>query len=170
LFRRAGGPLDTTRYETETFAEAPVKQNFVTTCSINQKSKVQPVGGMNEKIEGFFAVCRNRGLTRDQGVIIPELNRKNLMLKKEVVDAVKGGKFRVYAVKTVNEALEILTGLPAGERREDGMWPEGSINFLVDKRLKEMSKKLKADDKGEEKKEKKEENNKEVKKNPPPGA
>jgi hypothetical protein len=87
-----------------------------------------------------------------------------------VADAVKDGKFRIYAVKTVNEALEVLTGLPAGERKDDGTWPEGSINFLVDKRLKEMSKKLKADDKGEEKKEKKEENNEEAKKNPPPGA
>jgi hypothetical protein len=76
-----------------------------------------------------------------------------------VVEAAKEGKFRVYAVRTVNEALELLTGLPAGERRADGTWPEGTLNFLVDKRLREMAKKLKADDKGEEKKEKKEENN-----------
>jgi predicted ATP-dependent protease len=151
-------------------AEVPVKQNLAITGSINQKGEIQPIGGVNEKIEGFFAVCKNRGLTGDQGVIIPELNKKNLMLKKDVVDAVKDGKFRIYAVKTVNEALEILTGSPAGERRPDGTWPEGSINFLVDKRLKEMSKKLKADDKGEEKKEKKEENSEEVpKKTPPPG-
>jgi predicted ATP-dependent protease len=150
--------------------EAPVKQNIAITGSINQKGEIQPIGGVNEKIEGFFAVCRNRGLTGDQGVIIPELNRKNLMLRKEVVDAVRGGKFRIYAIKTVNDALEILTGLPAGDRSEDGTWPEGSINFLVDKRLKEMSKKLKADDKGEEKKEKKEENNETApQKNPPPG-
>ncbi len=151
-------------------AEAPVKQNIAITGSINQKGEIQPIGGVNEKIEGFFAVCKNRGLTGDQGVIIPELNVKNLMLKKEVVDAVKEGKFRIYAVKTVNEALEILTGLPAGERQVDWTWPQGSINFLVDKRLKEMSKKLKADDKGEEKKEKKEENNEAApKKSPPPG-
>ena len=148
-------------------AEAPVKQNIAITGSINQKGEIQPIGGVNEKIEGFFAVCRNRGLTGDQGVIIPELNRKNLMLRKEVVDAVKDGKFRIYAIKTVNDALEILTGLPAGDRNEDGAWPEGSINFLVDKRLKEMSKKLKADDKGEEKKEKKEENNEQVPKKTP---
>ncbi|MCK9419746.1 MAG: AAA family ATPase [Nitrospirae bacterium] len=152
-------------------AEVPVKQNLAITGSINQKGEIQPIGGVNEKIEGFFAVCKNRGLTGDQGVIIPELNKKNLMLKKEVVDAVKDGKFRVYAVKTVNEALEVLTGLPAGERQVDWTWPQGSINFLVDKRLKEMSKKLKADDKGEEKKEKKEENNEEApKKGPTPGA
>ena len=152
-------------------AEAPVKQNIAITGSINQNGEIQPIGGVNEKIEGFFAVCRNRGLTGDQGVIIPELNKKNLMLKKEVVDAVKEGKFRIYAVRTVNEALEILTGLPAGERQVDWTWPQGSINFLVDKRLKEMSKKLKADDKGEEKKEKKEENNESApKKSPGPGA
>jgi lon-related putative ATP-dependent protease len=151
-------------------AEVPVKQNLAITGSINQKGEIQPIGGVNEKIEGFFAVCKNRGLTGDQGVIIPELNKKNLMLKKDVVDAVKDGKFRIYAVKTVNEALEILTGSPAGERRPDGTWPEASINFLVDKRLKEMSKKLKADDKGEEKKEKKEENSEEVPKKTPPAG
>jgi lon-related putative ATP-dependent protease len=152
-------------------AEAPVMQNFAITGSINQKGEIQPIGGVNEKIEGFFAVCKNRGLTGDQGVIIPELNKKNLMVKKEVVDAVTDGKFHIFAIKTVNEALEILTGLPAGERTKDGMWPEGSINFLVDKRLKEMSKKLKADDKGDEKKEKKEENNDSTpKKSPTPDA
>ena len=139
-------------------ADVPVKQNLAITGSINQKGEIQPIGGVNEKIEGFFAVCKNRGLTGDQGVIIPQINVKNLMLKKEVIDAVRQGKFRVYAVTSVNEALEILTGLPAGERQADGTWPEGSLNFLVDKRLKEMSKKLKTEGTGEEKKEKKEDN------------
>ena len=139
-------------------AEVPVKQNIAITGSINQKGEIQPIGGVNEKIEGFFAVCKNRGLTGDQGVIIPQINIKNLMLKKEIVGAVKEGKFRVYAVKTVHEALEILTGIPAGERRTDWTWPEGTVNFLVDKRLKEMAKKLKAEDKSEGEK-KKEENN-----------
>jgi predicted ATP-dependent protease len=140
-------------------AETPVRQNIAITGSINQKGEIQPIGGVNEKIEGFFSVCRNRGLTGDQGVIIPQVNVKNLMLRKEVVEAVKEGKFRVYAVRTVNEALEILTGLPAGERLADGNWPEGTFNFLVDKRLREMAQKLKGDDRrGEEKKEKKEEN------------
>jgi len=138
-------------------AEVPLRQNIAITGSINQKGEIQPIGGVNEKIEGFFAVCRNRGLTGDQGVIIPELNRKNLMLSKDVVEAVRDGKFRVYAIKTVNDALEILTGLPAGERRTDWTYPEGTINFLVDKRLREMAKKLKAEDKTEAK-EKKEEN------------
>jgi predicted ATP-dependent protease len=142
-------------------AEVPVKQNIAITGSINQKGEIQPIGGVNEKIEGFFAVCKNRGLTGDQGVIVPELNKKNLMLKKEVVEAVREGKFRVYAVKTVNEALEILTGLPAGERRTDWTYPEGTINFLVNKRLNEMSKKLKAEEKTEGEK-KKEENNEEA--------
>jgi predicted ATP-dependent protease len=96
-------------------------------------------------------------LTGDQGVIVPQINVKNLMLRKDVVQAVREGKFRIYAVTTVNEALEILTGMPAGERKEDGSYPEGTVNFLVDKRLREMSKKLKADDKGEDRR-KKEEN------------
>jgi lon-related putative ATP-dependent protease len=149
-------------------AELPVRQNIAITGSINQKGDIQPIGGVNEKIEGFFAVCKNRGLTGDQGVIIPQINVKNLMLKKEVVDATKEGKFRIYSVKTVNEALEIMTGLPAGERRTDWTYPEGTVNFLVDKRLKEMSKKLKADEKTEEK-EKKEENNEPGAKKGPPG-
>jgi len=126
---------------------------------------------VNEKIEGFFSVCRNLGLTGDQGVIIPERNVKNLMLKKEVVDAAKEGKFHVYSVRTVSEAIELMTGLPAGVRKEDGSYPEGSVNFLVDKRLKEMSKQLKTEDKGEEKKEKKEENSEAMpKKTPEPGV
>ena len=153
-------------------AETPVRQDIAITGSINQKGEIQPIGGVNEKIEGFFSVCKNRGLTGGQGVIIPQLNVKNLMLKKEVVEAVKEAKFRVYTVGTVNEALEILTGLPAGERQADGTWPEGTFNFLVDKRLKEMAQKLKGDDRrGEEKKEKKEETSEAApKKEPAPGA
>ncbi len=153
-------------------ANVPVKQNFAITGSINQKGEIQPIGGVNEKIEGFFSVCKNRGLTGDQGVIIPQLNVKNLMLKKEVIDAVREGKFHVYAVKTVNEALEIMMGMPAGDRREDGTYAEGTINFLVSKRLQEMSKKLKAENKGEGKeKEKKEENNETTPpKTPTPGS
>ncbi len=140
-------------------AEIPVKQNLAITGSINQKGEIQPIGGVNEKIEGFFSVCRNRGLSGDQGVIIPELNVKNLMLKKEVADAAKDGRFRVYAVRTVNDAIELLTGLPAGVRREDGTYPEGTFNNAVDRRLKDLAKKMKADDKPEKDKEKKEENN-----------
>ena len=153
-------------------ADTPIRQHIAITGSINQKGEIQPIGGVNEKIEGFFSVCKNRGLTGDQGVIIPQLNAKNLMLKKEVVEAVKENKFRVYAVRTVNEALEILTGLPAGERQADGTWPDGTFNFLVDKRLKEMAQKLKGDERrGEEKKEKKEDNSEAApKKDPEPAA
>lgn len=141
-------------------AETAVKQNLAITGSINQKGDIQPIGGVNEKIEGFYAVCKGKELTGDQGVVIPQANVKNLMLSKEVVAAVKEEKFHVHAVSTLDEALEILTGIDAGERREDGSYPEGTVNFLVDKRLKEMSKKLKAEEKAEGKaKEKKEENN-----------
>ncbi|HUI66848.1 MAG TPA: ATP-binding protein [Nitrospirota bacterium] len=140
-------------------AEVPVKQGLAITGSINQKGEMQPIGGVNEKIEGFFAVCRNRGLTGEQGVVIPKINVKNLMLKKDVIEAVREGKFNIYAVTTVDEALEIMTGMPAGNRKADGTYPEGTVNDLVDKKLKEMSKKQKGEEKGEEKKEKKEENN-----------
>jgi len=147
-------------------AGVPVRQDLAITGSINQKGEVQPIGGVNEKIEGFFAVCKARGLTGDQGVVIPKSNVKNLMLKKEVAQAVKDGKFQIYAVTTVDEAIGILTGIPAGERQADGNWPEGTFNFLVDKRLKEIAMKLKADEKGDKDKEEKvkEENNDEVKK------
>ncbi len=151
-------------------AGVPVLQGIAITGSINQKGEVQPIGGVNEKIEGFFAVCKAKGLSGDQGVVIPKSNVKNLMLKKDVVQAVKDGTFRVYAVSTVDEAVSLLTGLPAGERKEDGTWPEGTFNFLVDKRLREMAKKQKADEKGEREKEpekKKEENNDEPKKGEP---
>jgi lon-related putative ATP-dependent protease len=140
-------------------AEVPVKQSLAITGSINQKGEIQPIGGVNEKIEGFFSVCKNRGLTGDQGVLVPRINVKNLMLKKEVVTAVKEGKFHVYAVANVNEAIELLTGMPAGERKADGTYPEGTVNFLVDKRLKEMAKKQKAEDKTEGEKKKEENNN-----------
>jgi lon-related putative ATP-dependent protease len=152
-------------------AEVPVRQDLAITGSINQKGEVQPIGGVNEKIEGFYAVCSARGLTGSQGVVVPKANIRHLMLKKEVLEAVKAGKFRVYAVTTADEAIAILTGMEAGERHPDGTWPEGTFNFLVDKRLRDMAKKLKADDKGEEKKEKKEENDEAAQqKIPPPGA
>jgi lon-related putative ATP-dependent protease len=137
-------------------AEVPVRQDLAITGSINQKGEVQPIGGVNEKIEGFFAVCKAKGLTGSQGVVIPRTNIKNLMLKKELVQAVKDGKFQVYAVASADEAISILTGMTAGERKADGTWPDGSFNFLVDKRLKDIAKKLKADEKGEKNKEKEE--------------
>ena len=121
----------------------PIKQNLAVTGSVNQKGEVQAIGGVNEKIEGFFEVCKSKGLTGAQGVMIPDSNLQNLMLKEEVVDAVKAGKFNVYSVKTIDEGIEVLTGTKAGERRADGTYEEGTVNYLVDKQLREMAEKLK---------------------------
>ncbi len=120
----------------------PIKQNFAVTGSVNQKGEVQAIGGVNEKVEGFFEVCKAKGLTGAQGVMIPESNVQNLMLKEEVVVAVKEGKFHMYSVKTINEGIEVLTGVNAGERREDGTFEEGTVNYRVNERLKDMAEKL----------------------------
>ena len=122
---------------------APIKQNIAVTGSVNQKGEIQPIGGANQKIEGFFQVCKARGLTGAQGVMIPGRNLSNLMLRQEVVDAVKQGKFHLYAVDTIDQGIEVLTEVQAGKQRKNGKYPEGSINYLVDKRLKDMATKLK---------------------------
>lgn len=124
-------------------AGVPVKQNLAVTGSINQKGDVQPIGGVNQKIEGFFTVCQTRGLTGDQGVIIPHQNVSNLMLKKEVIEAIRRQQFHIYPVKTVDEAAELLTGLEAGERGEDGEFKPGTLNYLVDQRLKKLAEEMK---------------------------
>ncbi len=121
----------------------PIKQNIAVTGSVNQKGEVQAIGGVNEKIEGFFEVCKLQELTGEQGVMIPESNVQNLMLKEEVTDAVKAGKFNIYSVKTIDEGIEFLTGAKAGERLGDGTFEEGSVNYLVDQQLKVMAEKLK---------------------------
>ncbi len=121
----------------------PIKQNLAVTGSVNQKGEVQAIGGVNEKIEGFFEVCKAKGLTGEQGVMIPDSNVQNLMLKEEVIDAVKAGQFNIYFVKTIDEGIEVLTGAKAGQRREDGTFEEGTVNYLVDKQLREMADKLK---------------------------
>jgi lon-related putative ATP-dependent protease len=121
----------------------PIKQNLAVTGSVNQKGEVQAIGGVNEKIEGFYEVCKAKGLTGEQGVMIPDSNVQNLMLKEEVVDAVKEGKFNVYSVKTIDEGIEVLTGAKAGQRRADGTYEQGTVNYLVDKQLGEMAEKLK---------------------------
>jgi len=113
----------------------PIKQGIAVTGSINQKGEIQPIGGVNEKIEGFFDTCKRKGLTGEQGVIIPESNVNNLMLKKEVVEAVKQGKFHIYPITTVDEGIEILTGVPAGERGKDNLFPEGTVNRKVEDKL-----------------------------------
>ncbi|MCI0877928.1 MAG: AAA family ATPase, partial [Chloroflexi bacterium] len=116
----------------------PLKQGIAVTGSVNQMGKVQPIGGVNQKIEGMFDVCRLSGLTGDQGVMIPHQNLRNLMLRPDVVQAVKDGQFHIYSVKTIDEGLEILTGRPAGERNAEGSYPEGTVNYLVEKRLWEL--------------------------------
>jgi lon-related putative ATP-dependent protease len=122
----------------------PLRQDIAVTGSINQKGEIQPIGGVNEKIEGFYHVCKAQGLTGTQGVIIPHQNVKDLMLKNEVVEAIKQGKFHIYPVITINQGIEILTGVKAGERKDDGKFPEGTVNFLVDKQLKEYAENLKS--------------------------
>ena len=120
----------------------PIKQGIAVTGSVNQKGQVQAIGGVNEKIEGFYDVCKAQGLTGEQGVLIPEANVTNLMLKEEVVEAVGAGRFHVWSARTIDEGIEILTGVPAGEKQADGAYPEGSINSLVDRRLRELAKAL----------------------------
>jgi lon-related putative ATP-dependent protease len=121
----------------------PIKQSLAVTGSVNQKGEVQAIGGVNEKIEGFFEVCKAKGFTGHQGVMIPESNIQNLMLKEEVVDAVKAGRFHIYSVKTIDEGIEVLTGVKAGKRRKDGTFEDGTVNYRVDKQLKGMAEKLK---------------------------
>jgi lon-related putative ATP-dependent protease len=121
----------------------PIRQGIAVTGSVNQKGEVQAIGGVNEKVEGFFEVCKAKGFTGQQGVMIPESNMQNLMLKEEVVDAVKAGLFHIYSVKTIDEGIEVLTGIKAGERRKDGAFEDGTVNYRVDKQLKNMAEKLK---------------------------
>mgnify|MGYP000373704423 FL=1 len=128
----------------------PIKQGFATTGSINQYGEVQAIGGVNEKIEGFFKLCQARGLNGEHGAIIPVSNKRNLMLKQEVIDAVDQGLFSIYAVSNVNEALELLMGKPAGVMNDESQYPEGSINFNVVSRLKEISDMAHEDDDGDE--------------------
>lgn len=119
--------------------DIPIKQSFSVTGSVNQHGKVQPIGGVNEKIEGFFDICKERGLTGQQGVLIPEANEKNLMLKDEVIQAVSDGKFHVYSVSTIDEGMEVLTGLEMGEKDEHGNYPESSVNGRVTRALNRMT-------------------------------
>jgi lon-related putative ATP-dependent protease len=122
-------------------ANVPIKQGIAVTGSVNQKGEIQPVGGINEKIEGFYYTCKAKGLTGKQGVIIPQKNLKHLVLNDEVIEAIEKGLFHIWAVNTIDEGIEILTGIPAGKKREDGTYPEGTINYLVSKNLKEYTEK-----------------------------
>lgn len=121
----------------------PLRQDIAVTGSVNQLGKVQPIGGVNYKVEGFYAVCKAKGLTGQQGVLIPKSNERHLMLNDEVVQAVKDGKFNVWSIETIDEGIELLTGMSAGERQSDGSYPEGTINFLVNKRLRDLVESMK---------------------------
>jgi lon-related putative ATP-dependent protease len=131
-------------------AEVPVRQSLAVTGSVNQLGEVQAIGGVNEKIEGFFDLCARRGLTGEQGVLIPVSNVPHLMLRKDIVAAAAEGRFRVYPVTTIDEGIELLTGLTAGERGEDGRFPEGSVNARVEARLLAFAKAARAAGKPEE--------------------
>ncbi len=116
-------------------AEIPIRQNFAVTGSVNQRGEVQAIGGVNDKIEGFFALCRARGLDGTHAVMIPKANEQHLMLRREVVAAVDEGKFHIFSVATIDEGIELLTGIPAGERSKKGVYPEGTINRMVEDKL-----------------------------------
>ena len=130
----------------------PLRQDLAITGSMNQLGEIQAIGGVNEKIEGFFDICRARSLSGDQGVLIPAANVKNLMLRPDVVAAVTDAKFHVYAVDTVEQGIELLTGQSAGHRTSSGDFPEGSINAAVELQLRSFAQTRKAfgkDDVGE---------------------
>ena len=116
-------------------SDVPIKQSFAVTGSVNQLGVIQPIGGVNEKIEGFFEICKARGLTGEQGVLIPASNVKHLMLKPEVVVAAKAKKFHIYPVETIEQGIELLTGLKAGVRQKNGRFPKNTINSLVEEKL-----------------------------------
>ena len=118
----------------------PINQAIAVTGSVNQKGQIQPIGGVNEKIEGYFQVCKVRGLDGSHGVMIPVQNIDNLQLSDEIIDAVKNKKFHIYAVSTIEEGIEVLTGVPAGKKDKDGHFPAGTINRLVYEKLRKYAK------------------------------
>ena len=117
----------------------PINQSIAVTGSINQKGFIQPIGGVNEKIEGFYQTCKLRGFNGEQGVIIPKQNVRNLHLSDEIIESVKKGKFHIYAISTIDEGIEILTGVPAGKKDKNGKFPLGTINYLAFEKLKKFS-------------------------------
>jgi lon-related putative ATP-dependent protease len=121
-------------------SKLPLRQDIAVTGSLNQKGDIQPIGGVNEKIEGFFDVCKSKGLTGSQGVIIPAQNVPNLMLREDVIDAVAKKKFHIYPLRTIDEGIAILTGVEAGKIQKDGTFPEGTVNYLVDLELQRLAK------------------------------
>jgi ATP-dependent Lon protease len=123
-------------------SELPLRQDLAVTGSVNQKGEIQPIGGVNEKIEGFFDICKIKGLTGTQGVIIPKLNQRDLMLRRDVVDAIKRGRFHIYAIKTIDEGMELLSGVKIGRRLKSGFQKE-TVNYLVDDKLSRFAEQIK---------------------------
>jgi lon-related putative ATP-dependent protease len=123
-------------------AQVPLKQNLAITGSVNQHGQIQAIGGVNQKIEGFYDICRKRGLSGDQGVMIPAANIKHLMLRQDVIKSVEAGEFHIYPISHIDEGIQILTGIPAGEKLDDGSFTDGTINGLVKQRLEQMANKL----------------------------
>ncbi|NLE73596.1 MAG: AAA family ATPase [Actinobacteria bacterium] len=122
----------------------PIQQRFAVTGSVNQRGQVQPIGGVNEKIEGFFAICKAKGLRGDEGVLIPRTNVPNLMLRSEVRDAIAAGTFHIYPISTIDEGIALMTATPAGEADENGVYPEGTVNRMVADRLADLTAKARA--------------------------
>ena len=125
-------------------SDVPLRQDIAVTGSVNQKGEVQPIGGVNQKIEGFFDVCKAKRLTGKQGVMIPKKNVDDLMLRKDVLEAVEKKRFHIWAVETVDQGIEILTGKPAGQRDKKGNYPEGTIHFLANQKLQDFAEQMKA--------------------------
>ena len=119
----------------------PIRQSLAVTGSVNQKGEIQPVGGVTDKIEGFFRVCKAKGLTEENGVLIPIQNVKNLNLSDEVIEAVENGKFHIYPISTIDEGIEVLTGMKSGKMQDTGMYEKNSINYLVQKKLRKYAEK-----------------------------
>jgi predicted ATP-dependent protease len=123
-------------------SQLPIKQGIAVTGAINQKGELQAVGAINEKIEGFFEVCSQSGLSGEQGVIIPKSNIENLMLKPNIVQTIKEGKFQIWAIETIDEGIEILTGRPAGKLLKNGSYTKNSVHYLVDQRIVQLNKNI----------------------------
>lgn len=124
-------------------SQCPLRQDLAITGSVNQHGEIQAIGGVNEKIEGFYQVCKIFGLTGNQGVVIPEDNVKHLMLREEVLQAVKAGKFHIYAIATIDQGVELLMNKPAGNIQANGLYPKGSVNWLVTQQIALLAKKVK---------------------------
>ena len=135
-----GGPPSTKQNGLlSSLSEIPINQSIAVTGSVNQKGQIQPIGGVNEKIEGFYQICKMRGLDGSHGVMIPIQNVKNLQLSDEIIDSVKNGLFKIYAISTIDEGIEVLTGVPAGKKDKQGKFPKGTVNYLVYEKLKKYA-------------------------------